>query len=144
MDAVIQGGTKLSEPLLSRVSDNRRCPVLIRETKCVTLLVVRHCQAAGDTQPIHNVKYIIHQEAMCSKPANLVDVTSVGVKAANLLLSYAYSFKHRQHQALTDEVIVHNGHLLYFCEFRWLNRGAMLSRVGHLQQAIAILFRQKN
>ena len=36
------------------------------------------------------------------------------------------------------------GDLLYFCEVRWLGRGAMLSRVCDLQKEIATFLRQKN
>ena len=47
-------------------------------------------------------------------------------------------------QALVDEVDVQYGDLLYFCEVRWLSRGAMLSRVCDLQKEIATFLRQKN
>ena len=43
-----------------------------------------------------------------------------------------------------DEMNVHYNDLLYFCEVRWLSRGAMLSRMCDLQQEIATLIRQKN
>ncbi len=36
------------------------------------------------------------------------------------------------------------GDLLYFCEVRWLSRGAMLSHVCGLQKEIATFCRQKN
>ena len=100
---------------------------------------MHHCEAAGHTQPIHKMYCIIHQEAMCAKSANLVDVMSVVVKVVNSILSR--SLNHRQFQALVDEV---DGDLLYFCEVRWLSRGAMLSRVCDLQKEIATFLRQKN
>ena len=84
---------------------------------------------------------IIHQESLCAKSANLVGVMSVVVKVVNSILSR--SLNHRQFQALMDEVNVHYNHLLYFCEVRWLSRGAMLSRCD-LQQGIATFLRQKN
>ncbi len=34
--------------------------------------------------------------------------------------------------------------MLYFCEVRWLSRGAILSRVCALQKEIATFLRQKN
>ena len=47
-------------------------------------------------------------------------------------------------QALVDEVDVHYGDLLYFCEVRWPSRGAMLSHVCDLQKVVATSLRQKN
>ena len=85
---------------------------------------------------------IIHQEALCAKSANLVDVMGVVVKVVNSILSR--SLHHRQFQALVDEVNVQYGDLLYFCEVRWLSRGAMLSHVCGLQKEIATFCRQKN
>ncbi len=67
---------------------------------------------------------------------------SVVVNVVNSILSR--SLNHRQFQALVDEVDVQYGDLLYFCEVRWLNRGAMLSRVCDLQKEIATFLRQKN
>ncbi|XP_050700545.1 general transcription factor II-I repeat domain-containing protein 2-like [Eriocheir sinensis] len=105
-------------------------------------LLVRHCEAAGHTQPIHKVHCIFHQEALCAKSANLVDVMSVVVKVVNSILSH--SLNHRQFQVLMDEVNAHYNDLLYFREVHWLSRGTMLSHVCDLQQEIATFLRQKN
>ncbi|XP_076058823.1 general transcription factor II-I repeat domain-containing protein 2-like [Oratosquilla oratoria] len=43
-----------------------------------------------------------------------------------------------------DEMNVYYTDLLYFCEVRWLSRGAMPSRLCALQQEIATFLRQKN
>ena len=67
---------------------------------------------------------------------------SVVVKVVNSILSR--SLNHRQFQALVDEADVQYGDLLYYCEVRWLSRGAMLSRVCDLQKEIATFLRQKN
>ena len=121
---------------------DRRCPAMIGQKKGAASLLARHCEAAGHTQPIHKMHCIIHQEAMCAKSANLVDVMSVVVKVVNSILSR--SLNHRQFQALVDEVDVQYGDLFYFCEVRWLGRGALLSRVCDLQKEIATFLRQKN
>ena len=68
-------------------------------------LLVRHCKAVG-----HKMHWIIHQEALCAKSANLVDVMSVVVKVVNSILSR--SLNHRQFHALVDEVDVQYGDLL--------------------------------
>ena len=99
---------------------------MVGEKKGAASLLVRHCEAAGYTQRINKMHCIIHQESLCAKSANLVGVMSVVVKVVNSILSR--SLNHRQFQALMDEVNVHYNHLLYFCEVRWLSRGAMLSR----------------
>ncbi|KAG0717726.1 General transcription factor II-I repeat domain-containing protein 2 [Chionoecetes opilio] len=117
-------------------------PAMTGKKKGAASLLVCHCEVAGHTQPIHKVHCIIHQESLCSKSANLTDVMSVVVKVVNSILSR--SLNHRQFQALTDEVNVHYGDLLYFCEVRWLSHGAMLFRVCDLQQEIATFLRQKN
>ena len=117
-------------------------PAMIGQKKGAALLLVRHGEAAGHTQPIHKMNCIIHQEALCAKSANLVDVMGVVVKVVNSILSR--SLHHRQFQALVDEVNVQYGDLLYFCEVRWLSRGAMLSHVCGLQKEIATFCRQKN
>ncbi|XP_076041934.1 general transcription factor II-I repeat domain-containing protein 2-like [Oratosquilla oratoria] len=117
-------------------------PAMVGEKKGAASLLVRHCEAAGYTQPINMMHCIIHQESLCAKSANLVDVMSVVVKVVNSILSR--SLNHRQFQVLMDEVNVHYNDLLYFCEVRWLSRGAMLSRLCDLQQEIATFLRQKN
>uniref|UniRef100_UPI003590241A general transcription factor II-I repeat domain-containing protein 2-like n=1 Tax=Myxine glutinosa TaxID=7769 RepID=UPI003590241A len=117
-------------------------PAMVGEKKGAASLLVHHCAAAGYTQPINKMHCIIHQESLCAKSANLVGVMSVVVKVVNSILSR--SLNHRQFQALMDEVNVHYNDLLYFCEVRWLSRGAMLSRVCDLQQEIATFLRQKN
>ena len=112
------------------------------ETKGDASQLVSHCDAAGHSQPIHKVHCIIHQEFLCSKPANLTDVMSVVVKVVNSILPS--SLNYRQFQALTHDFNTHYGDLLYFCKVCWLSHGAMLSRVCNLQQEIATFHRQKN
>ncbi|KAG0716588.1 General transcription factor II-I repeat domain-containing protein 2A [Chionoecetes opilio] len=68
-------------------------PAMTGKKKGAASLLVRHCEAAGHTQPIHKVHCIIHQESLCSKSANLTDVMSVVVKVVNSILSR--SLNHR-------------------------------------------------
>ena len=90
-------------------------PAMIGQKNNAASLLVRHCEAAGHTQPIHKMHCIIHQDALYAKSVNLVDVMSVVVKVVNCILSR--SFNHRQFQALVDEVDVQYGDLLYFAKF---------------------------
>ena len=114
-------------------------PAMIGQKKGTASLLVRHYEAGGHTQPIHKMHCIIHQEAMCAKTANLVDVVSVVVKVVNFVLSR--SLNHRQFHALVDEVDVQCGDLLYFYKLRWVSRGTMLSRVCDPQKEIATFLR---
>ncbi|XP_076069790.1 general transcription factor II-I repeat domain-containing protein 2-like [Oratosquilla oratoria] len=115
---------------------------MVGEKKGAASLLVRHCEAGGYTQPINIMHCIIHKESLCAKSANLVHVMSVVVKVVNSILSR--SLNHHQFQVLMDEVSVHYNDLLYFCEVRWLSRGAMLSRICELQREIATFLRQNN
>ena len=96
---------------------------------------------AGHTQPIHKMYCIIHQEALCAKSANLVNIVSVVVQIFNFILSPILN--HRQFQAPVDAVGVQYDDLLYFCEVRWLRPGTKLARVCDLHKEIANLLRQK-
>ena len=116
-------------------------PAMIGEKKGAASLLVRHCEAAGHTQPIHKLHCIIHQQALCAKSSSLVDVTSVVVKVVNSILSHGLN--HRQFRLLLEEVNEHYIDLLFFCEVRWLSREAMLSRVCDLKQEIANFLQQK-
>ena len=131
-------------PVLSACVTTDGAPPMIWQQKGAASLLVLHGEAAGRTHPAHtqDAHSIIHKEALCAKSANLVDVMGVVVKVANSILSR--SLHHRQFQALVDEGNVQYGDLLYFCEVRWLSRGAMLSRVCGLQKEIATFRRQKN
>ena len=117
-------------------------PAMTGEKKGAASLLMRHCEAAGHTQPIHKVHCIIHQECLCSKSANLTDVMSDVVQIVNFIL--LCSLNHRQFQALMYEVNVHYCDLFYFCEVRWLSHGTMLSHMCDLQQEIATFLCQKN
>ncbi len=59
----------------------------------------------------------------------------VVVKTVNFILSWGLN--HRQFQELLKETESEYGDLLYFCEVRWLSRGAMLNRVYQLRKEIA-------
>ena len=85
-------------------------PATIGQKKGATSLLVRHCAAAGRTQPIQKMHCIIHKEALRAKSAKLVDVMSIVVKVVNAILSR--SLNHRKFQALVDEVDVQYGDLL--------------------------------
>ncbi|XP_076059111.1 general transcription factor II-I repeat domain-containing protein 2-like [Oratosquilla oratoria] len=142
-DAVLQCVCQHSLDLSRRVCvTTNGATAMVGEKKGTASLLVRHYEAVGYDQAINMMHCIIHQESLCAKSANLVDVMSVVVKVVNSILSR--SLNHRQFQVLMDEVNVHYNDLLYFCEVRWLSRWAMLSRLCDLQQDIATFLHQKN
>ena len=49
--------------------------------------LVCYCKAAGYTQPIHKVCYIIYQEALYGGSITLVDAMCVMVKVVNSIFS---------------------------------------------------------
>ena len=89
-------------------------PAMVGEKKSAASLSVRHCEAAGYSQPINKMHCIIHQESLCAKSANLFGVIAVVVKVVNAILSR--SLNHRQFQAVMDEVNAQYNNLLYFVE----------------------------
>ena len=85
-------------------------PAMTGQKKGAASLLVRHCEAAGHTQPIHKMHCIIHQEALCAKSANLVDVMSVVVKVVNSILSRRPTDHHLALPGGPPEVLVDWGH----------------------------------
>lgn len=93
---------------------------------------------------MQNMLYIVFWPArveLILLSANVVDVMSVVVKVVNSILSHGLN--HRQFRLLLEEVNEHYIDLFFFCEVRWLSRGAMLSRVCDLKQEIANFLQQK-
>ena len=64
------------------------------------------------------------------------------VKAVNMILSH--KLNHQQFRELLLEAENQYGDILYFCDVRWLSRGAMLARVYELRNEIATFLENKN
>lgn len=73
-------------------------------------LLVHHCGATGNMQPIHKVYCIIHHKVLCTKSVKLGDIMSVVVKVI------IYSFNHCQLLVLLDVLKMHYDYRLYFCQ----------------------------
>ena len=71
--------------------------------------------------PIHKMHCVIHQEALCAKSANLVDVMSVVVKVVNYTPSPEAWITASSRHWLSRSTC----NLLYFCKVRWQSRWAM-------------------
>ena len=69
------------------------------------------------------------------------NVMSVVVKTVNLVRKQGLN--HRQFQHLSLEMNAEYGDLLFYCEVRWLSRGAMLRRVYQLRNELSAFVAQK-
>ena len=69
-------------------------------------------------------------------------VMSIVVKIINFIL--ARGLNHRQFKSLLEEMNAQHQDVVYFCEVRWLSRGAMLQRFYDLRNEIMTFLKQKN
>lgn len=114
----------------SMVGKNTGVVALLRKEK--------QLQGYGDIIPAH---CIIHQENLCAKTLNIPDVMAFVVKTINFIK--ARGLNHRQFQQMLTEMEAEYGDLLYYCEVRWLSRGAMLERFYSLRKEIALFLQDK-
>ena len=56
----------------------------------------------------------------------------------------ARGLNHLQFKSLLEEMNAQHQDVVYFCEVRWLNRGAMLQRFYDLRNEIMTFLKQKN
>ncbi|XP_076810261.1 general transcription factor II-I repeat domain-containing protein 2A-like [Clavelina lepadiformis] len=110
-------------------------PAMIGKNKGAVALLQKHLEDLGRNDKISKVHCLIHQEALCAKTTNLKSVMDTVVKAVNMILSHKRN--HRQFRQMLPEAENQYGDALYFCEVRWLSRGAMLARVYELRNEIA-------
>ena len=103
-------------------------PAMVGPHKGAIAVLQNHVASLGFSNTIIKLQCIIHQEVLASKVTHL-DMTglmSTLVKIINFVL--ARGLNHRQFRSLLEEMNVQYQDLVYFCEVRWLSRGAMLQR----------------
>jgi hypothetical protein len=143
LKALLQCNTDMKLDLLKLVSvTTDGAPAMVGKNKGAVALLQKHLEGLGIKHNVRKVHCIIHQEALCAKTSNLKDVMDVVVKAVNVILSRGLN--HRQFRQLLSEAENQYGDLLYFCDVRWLSRGAMLERVYALREDIATFLESKN
>lgn len=98
----------------------------------------KQLQGYGDIIPTH---CIIHQENLCAKTLNIPEVMTFVVKTINFIK--ARGLNNRQFQLMLTEMESEYGDLLYYCEVRWLSRGAMLERFYVLRKEVAQFLQEK-
>ena len=104
-------------------------------------LIEKEMRNVGIERNLVRTHCIIHLEALCAKSLRMQEVMRVVVKTVNFVRSRGLN--HRQFQQLMEEIDSQYGDLLYYCEVRWLSRGAMLERVYQLRNELTTFVREK-
>lgn len=93
--------------------------------------------------PIEAIPFhcIIHQQALCSKVANMENVMNVVVKTVSFIK--ARGLNHRQFQHFLTELEAEYTDVIYHCEVRWLSRGNVLKRFYELREEIDMFMTHK-
>ena len=119
-------------------------PAMVGLHKGAIAVLQNHVASLGFSNTIIKLKCIIHQEVLASKVTHL-DMTglmSTEVKIINFVL--ARGLNHRQFRSLLEEMNPQYQDMVYFCEVRWLSRGAMLQRFYDLRNEIVTFLKEKN
>ncbi|XP_055600711.1 general transcription factor II-I repeat domain-containing protein 2-like [Uranotaenia lowii] len=115
-------------------------PSMVGKNTGVVALLRKEKQLHGYGDII-SAHYIIHQENLSAKTLSIPDVMAFVVKTINFIK--ARGLNHRQFQQMLTEMEAEYGDLLYYCEIRWLSRGAMLERFYSLRKEIALFLQDK-
>ncbi|XP_076061542.1 general transcription factor II-I repeat domain-containing protein 2-like [Oratosquilla oratoria] len=102
------------------------------------------CEAAGYTQPINMMRYIIHQESLCAKSANPVDVMSVVVKIVISILSRSLNHRQFQQEIATFLRQTNLPHADQFSGPRWLAHLVLLTDIKAHLNALKMLLQGKD
>ena len=116
-------------------------PAMVGKVKGVVSLIEKEMRNAGIEIKLVRTHCIIHLEALCAKSLKMQEVMRVVIKIVNFVR--ARGLYHRQFQHMLEEMDNQYGDLLYYCEVRWLSRGAMLQRVYQLRAELTISLREK-
>ena len=143
--AILECTGRMQLDLLKFVSATTdSAPAMIGSHKGAIAVLQNHVASLGFSNTIIKLQRIIHQEVLASKVTHL-DMTGVMptvVKIINFIL--ARGLNHRQFKSLLEEINAQYQDVLYFCEVKWLSRGAMLQRFYDLRNEIMTFLKQKN
>ncbi|XP_069680148.1 general transcription factor II-I repeat domain-containing protein 2A-like isoform X2 [Periplaneta americana] len=85
---------------------------------------------------------ILHQENLCANIVSFNNVMSVVVETINFIR--CVGLNHRQFKTLFVDLDSQYGEMPYYCEIRWLSRGAVLDRYFELREDIAQFMESKD
>lgn len=84
---------------------------------------------------------IIHQEALCCKVLWWKEIMDNVVSAIKFIRKNGLT--HREFKKFLEDVEAEYGDVTYYCEVRWLSRGAVLERFFHLRKEICNFMEMK-
>lgn len=84
---------------------------------------------------------IVHQEALCSKVISWKEIMDTVTSTVNFIRRNGLT--HRQFQKFLEDLEADHGDVVYYCEVRWLSRGAVLERFFHLRKEIGNFMEMK-
>ena len=126
LKALLQCTNRMSLDLSKLVSiTTGGASAMIGKNKGAVALLQKHLKDIGLNNKITKIHCLIDQEGFCAKTTNLKSVMDTVVKAVNMILSH--KLNHRQFRELLLETENQYDDILYFCDIRWLSRGAMLA-----------------
>jgi hypothetical protein len=84
---------------------------------------------------------IVHQEALCCKVLSWKEIMDTVISAINFIRKNGLT--HRQFKKFLEDVEAEYGDVMYYCEVRWLSRGAVLQRFFYLKKEICNFMEMK-
>lgn len=89
-----------------------------------------------------NFHCLIHQQNLCSKIVTINDVMTIVVKCINEIKSKS-ALRHREFLEFLNDMESAYGDLMYYCNVRWLSKGAMLKRFYELREEVKLFMEIK-
>lgn len=127
------------EKLSSIATDG--APAMVGHKSGVVALVRQKLKEVGVQQEIPAIHCVLHRVNLLAKCVKLVGVMDVVIKTVNILRSHGLG--HRQFKSFLADLECEYGDVPYFCEVRWLSRGAVLERFFNLRKDIALFMDAK-
>ena len=127
---------------VSAITDG--APGMVGPHKGAIAVLQNHVASFGFFNTMIKLQCIIYQEVLASKVAHfdMTGLMSTVVKIINFVLTRGLN--HRQFRSLLEEINAQFQDMVYFCEVRWLSRGAMWQRFYDLRNEIVTFLKQKN
>ena len=118
-------------------------PAVVGSHKGAVVVLQNHVASLGFSNTIIKLQRIIHQKVLASqvKQLNMKGLMSSVVAIINFVL--ARGLDHHQFKSLLEDMNARHQDLVYFCEIKWLSRGALLQRFCDLRNEIVTFLKQK-
>lgn len=110
------------------------------QNKGVVGRIISKVKDSGSTVPLI-FHCIVHQEALCSKVISWKEKMDTVTSTVNYIRRNGLT--HRQFQKFLEDLEADYGDVVYYCEVRWLSRGAVLERFFDLRKEIGNFMEMK-